>query len=54
MPRPEATLWHTGSTGTSLLISRPLGLAVILLTNAVHPMDASPSRPRCASRSTGP
>ncbi len=34
---PAATLWHTGFTGTSLLISRPLGLGVVLLTNAVHP-----------------
>ena len=34
---PTATLWHTGFTGTSLLISRPLGLGVILLTNAIHP-----------------
>ena len=34
---PTATLWHTGFTGTSLLIARPLGLGVILLTNAIHP-----------------
>ena len=34
---PPATLWHTGFTGTSLLIARPLGLGVILLTNAIHP-----------------
>ena len=34
---PEDTLWHTGFTGTSLLVSRPLGLGVILLTNAIHP-----------------
>jgi CubicO group peptidase (beta-lactamase class C family) len=35
---PEATLWHTGFTGTSLLVSRPLGLGVVLLTNAIHPV----------------
>ncbi len=34
---PTDTLWHTGFTGTSLLISRSLGLGVVLLTNAVHP-----------------
>jgi CubicO group peptidase (beta-lactamase class C family) len=34
---PEDTLWHTGFTGTSLLLSPPLGLGVILLTNAIHP-----------------
>ncbi|MGA2803867.1 MAG: serine hydrolase domain-containing protein [Acidimicrobiales bacterium] len=35
---PEATLWHTGFTGTSLLVSGPLGLGVVLLTNAIHPV----------------
>jgi CubicO group peptidase (beta-lactamase class C family) len=34
---PQDTLWHTGFTGTSLLVSRPLGLGVVLLTNAIHP-----------------
>ena len=34
---PEGTFWHTGFTGTSLLISPPADLAVVLLTNAVHP-----------------
>ena len=34
---PEQTLWHTGFTGTSLLVSAPRGLGVILLTNAIHP-----------------
>jgi CubicO group peptidase (beta-lactamase class C family) len=34
---PEGTLWHTGFTGTSLLVSPPAGLAVVLLTNAIHP-----------------
>jgi CubicO group peptidase (beta-lactamase class C family) len=35
---PEATLWHTGFTGTSLLVSPPLGLGVVLLSNAIHPV----------------
>ncbi|MGO9581190.1 MAG: serine hydrolase domain-containing protein [Acidimicrobiales bacterium] len=34
---PEDTLWHTGFTGTSLLVARSLGLGVVLLTNAIHP-----------------
>jgi serine-type D-Ala-D-Ala carboxypeptidase len=34
---PRATLWHTGFTGTSLLISPERGTAVVLLTNSVHP-----------------
>jgi serine-type D-Ala-D-Ala carboxypeptidase len=34
---PETTIWHTGFTGTSLLISPPLDVAVVLLTNAIHP-----------------
>jgi len=34
---PETTLWHTGFTGTSLLVSRPRHLGVVLLTNAIHP-----------------
>lgn len=34
---PEDTLWHTGFTGTSMLISPSAGLAVVLLTNAIHP-----------------
>ncbi|MDE3093778.1 MAG: beta-lactamase family protein [Acidobacteriota bacterium] len=34
---PEGTFWHTGFTGTSLLISPAADLAVVLLTNAVHP-----------------
>jgi CubicO group peptidase (beta-lactamase class C family) len=34
---PEDTMWHTGFTGTSLLVSRRLGLGVVLLTNAIHP-----------------
>jgi Beta-lactamase len=35
---PEGTIWHTGFTGTSLLIARELGVAVVLLSNAVHPV----------------
>jgi CubicO group peptidase (beta-lactamase class C family) len=34
---PEGTLWHTGFTGTSLLVAPALGAAVVLLTNSVHP-----------------
>jgi CubicO group peptidase (beta-lactamase class C family) len=34
---PASTFWHTGFTGTSLLISPPLDTAVVLLSNAVHP-----------------
>jgi serine-type D-Ala-D-Ala carboxypeptidase len=34
---PEGTYWHTGFTGTSLLVSPKANLAVVLLTNAVHP-----------------
>lgn len=34
---PESTLWHTGFTGTSLLVDRERGVAVVLLTNAIHP-----------------
>ena len=36
-PWPDQTMWHTGFTGTSLLVSRPLGLGVVLLSNAIHP-----------------
>jgi CubicO group peptidase (beta-lactamase class C family) len=34
---PEGTFWHTGFTGTSLLISPAANLGVILMMNAVHP-----------------
>jgi len=34
---PPETLWHTGFTGTSMLIAPVLDTAVVLLTNAVHP-----------------
>ena len=36
-PWPEGTIWHTGFTGTSLLVAPSIGAAVVLLTNAVHP-----------------
>jgi serine-type D-Ala-D-Ala carboxypeptidase len=35
---PEGTIWHTGFTGTSLLIAPALDAAVVLLSNAVHPV----------------
>jgi CubicO group peptidase (beta-lactamase class C family) len=35
---PAGTIWHTGFTGTSLLVSPAAGLAVVLLTNGVHPV----------------
>jgi CubicO group peptidase (beta-lactamase class C family) len=35
---PEGTIWHTGFTGTSLLIAPAFGVAVVLLSNAVHPV----------------
>ncbi len=34
---PEGTYWHTGFTGTSLLVAPARGLAVVLLMNGVHP-----------------
>jgi CubicO group peptidase (beta-lactamase class C family) len=34
---PERTFWHTGFTGTSLLVAPDLGVAVVLLTGGVHP-----------------
>lgn len=35
---PPGTLWHTGFTGTSLLIAPAADIAVVLLSNAVHPV----------------
>jgi serine-type D-Ala-D-Ala carboxypeptidase len=35
---PDGTMWHTGFTGTSLLIAPGLDVAVVLLSNAVHPV----------------
>lgn len=37
---PPGTYWHTGFTGTSLLVSPEVGVGVVLLTNAVHPTRA--------------
>jgi CubicO group peptidase (beta-lactamase class C family) len=34
---PNDTYWHTGFTGTSLLVSPSRGLGVVLLMNGVHP-----------------
>ncbi len=34
---PADTFWHTGFTGTSLLLSPTTNLGVVLLSNAVHP-----------------
>ena len=34
---PPGTFWHTGFTGTSLLISPEAGIGVVLLANGVHP-----------------
>ena len=34
---PDTTYWHTGFTGTSLLVSPERGLGVALLMNGVHP-----------------
>ena len=35
---PASTYWHTGFTGTSLLIAPDLGVAVVLLMGGVHPL----------------
>jgi CubicO group peptidase (beta-lactamase class C family) len=35
---PADTLWHTGFTGTSLLVSPSVNLGVVLMTNAIHPV----------------
>jgi len=37
-PWPSDTLWHTGFTGTSLLISPSANLGVVFMTNAIHPV----------------
>ena len=51
---PEGTLWHTGFTGTSLLVSPPAGLAVVLLTNAIHPPRRLEEQARAARRAPPP
>ena len=35
---PASTYWHTGFTGTSLLVSPEAGIAVVLLAGGVHPV----------------
>jgi CubicO group peptidase (beta-lactamase class C family) len=35
---PQGTFWHTGFTGTSVLVSPGADTAVVLLTNVVHPV----------------
>lgn len=35
---PTGTYWHTGFTGTSLLVAPALDAGVVLLTNAIHPI----------------
>lgn len=35
---PAGTFWHTGFTGTSLLVAPALERGVVVLTNAVHPV----------------
>ena len=42
----ESAIWHTGFTGTSLLVSPADGLAVVLLANAVHPTRDLPAQAR--------
>lgn len=36
---PETSIWHTGYTGTSVVIDMKTKTALILLTNRVHPED---------------
>jgi serine-type D-Ala-D-Ala carboxypeptidase len=35
---PPDTLWHTGFTGTSLLVSPSTNVGVVFMTNAIHPI----------------
>ncbi len=37
---PATAYWHTGFTGTSLLVSPDTGVGIALLTNAIHPVRA--------------
>ncbi len=34
---PASSYWHTGFTGTSLLVAPAYGIAVVLLMGGVHP-----------------
>jgi CubicO group peptidase (beta-lactamase class C family) len=43
---PSAGVAHTGFTGTSLWLEPRLGVAAVLLTNAVHPARGNPATPR--------
>ena len=36
---PETSIWHTGYTGTSIVIDMKTKTALIILTNRVHPED---------------
>ena len=36
---PETSIWHTGYTGTSIVMDMNTKTAVVLLTNRVHPED---------------
>jgi CubicO group peptidase (beta-lactamase class C family) len=35
---PESTYWHTGFTGTSILVAPDAGIGVVLLLGGVHPV----------------
>jgi CubicO group peptidase (beta-lactamase class C family) len=35
---PADTYWHTGFTGTSLLVAPSAGVGIVLLANAIHPV----------------
>jgi serine-type D-Ala-D-Ala carboxypeptidase len=37
-PWPAGTYWHTGFTGTSLLVAPEAGVAIVFLTGGVHPV----------------
>src|SRR5262249_12813637 len=45
---PSATWWHTGFTGTSLLVSQDGGVAVVLLTTPCTRAGAPRTSPSCA------
>ncbi len=36
-PWPASSYWHTGFTGTSILVAPALGVAIVLLMGGVHP-----------------
>jgi serine-type D-Ala-D-Ala carboxypeptidase len=41
---PPGTIWHTGFTGTSLLVSPARRTGVVLLTNSIHPSRRLPEQ----------